>query len=115
MGSLLGGPRSADLDEAERVEHERELAAAWRTGRPSWRSFRNMVDRRSAIASDLVPAKPTGKRPGASGLRERTARAKERARTLADDARIKAFDLLGERRRALAILERRLGGQGGAA
>jgi hypothetical protein len=35
-------------------------------------------------------------------------RVQERAGKLADDARISTFDRLGEQRRALAILERRL-------
>jgi hypothetical protein len=35
-------------------------------------------------------------------------RVAERARTLADNARIATFDRLGENRRALRILERRL-------
>jgi hypothetical protein len=36
-------------------------------------------------------------------------RVQARARKLADDARISTFDRLGEPRRALGILERRLG------
>ncbi len=51
-------------------------------------------------------AGPTSVKPAEEAWDKRVG---ERARTLADDARISAFDRLGENSRALAILERRLG------
>jgi hypothetical protein len=147
MGCLLGGPRSADLEETERVVYEQELEAAWRQwtsvlghlvglltieeqarsilearhldghvalfadAEAIWASLRDTVDRIVALASyrgPASPARPSRKRPGVPGSRTHAEQARERARTLADDARIRTFDLLGERRRALAILERRL-------
>lgn len=84
----------------------------------AWTGLRDQVDQLAVIASRRRPgteAPASGRRWGSSGTRahlaaegDRAARASERARILADDARVRVFDLLGERRRALAILERRL-------
>ena len=69
-----------------------------------------MVDSLWSLSEKLVPFTPTEeRRVRKDGGRLFDARVQARARKLAHDARISTFDRLGEQRRALAILERRLG------
>ena len=78
----------------------------------AWSSHVDAVERLAGLAEAmLLPGKPRGRRrdPGASvsmvPFEERVA---YRAQTLADDARVRAFEIMGERERAAAIMERRL-------
>jgi hypothetical protein len=77
-----------------------------------WAGLRDMVDRLASLAGvrpPVIGARTSGhRRSAAAGRRHRADRVHERARTLADDARDSTFEQLGDRRRALAILERRL-------
>jgi hypothetical protein len=101
-------------EEARSILETRYLdghAALFADAAAAWASLRDTVDRIAALASGLRPATParaSRKRQRVSGSRTHPDQARERARTLADDARIRTFDLLDERRPALAILERRL-------
>ena len=70
----------------------------------AWSGHVDLVERIARLAEAMVlPARPKGRRrePG----EERVA---YRAQTLADDARVRAFEIIGERERAAAIMERRL-------
>ena len=81
-----------------------------------WDKFADMVDHLWSLAEKLVPlTRAEERRSSKDGGQEYDRRVQERARKLADDARISTFDRLGENSRALAILERRLGGEGGDA
>jgi hypothetical protein len=78
-----------------------------------WAGLRDMVDRLASLAGvrpPVIGARTSGHRrsTAAAGRRHRADRVQERARTHADDARDSTFEQLGDRRRALAILERRL-------
>ena len=96
-----------------------QLEARYLGGQPAlladsereWSSFGAMVDHLWSLAENLVPLTQEAKRRlSKDGGQLFDERVKERARMLADDARISTFDRLGENSRALAILERRLGG-----
>jgi hypothetical protein len=81
-----------------------------------WARFADMVDHLGSLAEKLAPL--TGaeeRRLSKDSGQKYDRRVQERARKLADDARISTFDRLGENSRALAILERRLDGEGGDA
>lgn len=81
-----------------------------------WSSFAEQVDRLWSLAETLVPlTKAEERRIHKEGGQLFDERVQERVRRLADDARISTFDRLGENSRALRILERRLGGEGGDA
>jgi hypothetical protein len=101
-----------------------QLEARYLGGQPSmlndaeraWSSFAEMADRLWSIAEKLVPlTRAEERRLSKDGGRILDQRVQERARKLADDARISTFDRLGENSRALAILERRLDRKGGDA
>ena len=65
----------------------------------------------SAVASlgDLVAMGRTrGRAVGAKTDGSAAERAANRTTELADDARVRAFEIIGERERAVAIMERRL-------
>jgi hypothetical protein len=55
------------------------------------------------------PARPTRR---ASGRASIAARVEALATWLADDARVKAYEIVGERERAVSIMERRVGWSG---
>jgi hypothetical protein len=75
-----------------------------------WSRFAEMVDSLRSLSEKLVPLTPAEERRiSKDGGRLSDERVEARAHKLADDARISTFDRLGEQRRALAILERRLG------
>lgn len=83
--------------------------------RKTWTELRAQVDGLAKLAV-LLPRKRARTRKGerdSAGAPEGTfaERAQKRAREFADDARIKTFELLGERDRAVAIMERRLRGE----
>jgi len=74
-----------------------------------WSSFAELVDRIWSLAENLVPlSRAEERRASKEGAQLFDDRVRDRARKLADDARISTFDRLGENSRALAILERRL-------
>lgn len=78
----------------------------------AWTELRAQVDGLAKLAV-LRPRKRARTRRGERDSADAPAgtleeRVQERARELADDARIKTFELLGERDRAVAIMERRL-------
>jgi hypothetical protein len=76
-----------------------------------WSSFAGMVDRMWSLAENLVPVgRAEERRAAKEGGQLFDDRVRERARKLADDARILTFDRLGENAKALRILERRLNG-----
>jgi hypothetical protein len=148
MGSLLGGPRAADLAPAEATVFKRESADAWGMWRSvvdrlgadlrvenearatlenrffgghdvflsdvteRWASHIDLIERLVGLAEDMPWTgrakarlrRPTGVEPVASA-QERVA---ARAETLADDARVRAYEVLGDRPRAVEIMERRL-------
>lgn len=147
MGSILGGPRAADLPPDEARTYDRELTDAWAQWRAvvdrlssdvqvegearaalerrffgdhdvffadasqAWAEHVDLVERLAGLAEAMAS---TGKPPTRRG-RDRSAvtgsvDALVAARTtrLADDARVRAFELLGDRPRAVAIMERRL-------
>jgi hypothetical protein len=75
-----------------------------------WSRFAELVDSLWSLSEKLVPLTPAEeRRVSKDGERLFDERVGARAHKLADDARISTFDRLGEQRRALAILERRLG------
>lgn len=78
----------------------------------AWSSHVELVERIAGRAEAmLLPGKPRGRRrePEASvSMASDEARVACRAQTLADDARVRAYEIMGERERAAAIMERRL-------
>jgi hypothetical protein len=68
-----------------------------------------MIERLGRLAEVIVPSKPVKARrrkPDASDSFDGQVGAL--ASRLADNARVKAYEILGERERAVAIMERRL-------
>lgn len=75
------------------------------------RSIGRRVHRMWSMAEEFVPTtKAEQRRIARDGDRLYKERVAERVQTLADNARITTLDRLGENRRALRILERRLAG-----
>jgi hypothetical protein len=75
-----------------------------------WSRFAELVDSLWSLSEKLVPLSPAEEQQASKdGERLFDERVRARAHKLADDARISTFDRLGEQRRALAILGRRLG------
>jgi len=78
----------------------------------AWASHVELVERLAGFAETMAPTggpmarsrRSTHNAPGGS-LTERVA---ERVATLADDARVRAYEILGDRPRAVQIMERRL-------
>jgi hypothetical protein len=138
MGALLGGPhgppeseedarerrdawcswrKAVDLLATEvRVETEAraELERRYLGGHPvlfpdaaaAWAGHVDLVERLLGFAEAIEPARPT-RRP--SGGESSKARVEALVTWLADDARVKAYEIVGERERAVSIMERRLG------
>ena len=138
MGALLGGPHEPPTSgEAARDRHD--AWALWRTtvdqlstdvrveadaraelerrylgGHPvlfadvadEWAEHVEVVERLVGLAEVFEPAKP-GRRPTRGESIQ--VRVEALATRLADDARVKAYELLGEREQAVSIMERRLG------
>jgi hypothetical protein len=95
-----------------------QLESRYLGGQPSlladaereWSKFAEMVDHLWSLSEKLVPlTRAEERRLSKDGRQVFDQRVQERARKLADDARISTFDRLGENSRALAILQRRLG------
>jgi len=79
----------------------------------AWASLREIVDRLVALAelnqiAMRAADSPTDERATDSLAAQVPDTAESRAAILADDARVTAFELLGDRSRAVAIMERRL-------
>jgi hypothetical protein len=138
MGTLLGsphGPPEADeyarerrdawrswrqavdlLSTDARVETEAraELERRYLGGHPvllpdgavAWAGHVELVERLFGLAEAIEPARPTRR---ASGRESIKGQVEALAARLADDARLKAYEILGERERAVSIMERRLG------
>ncbi len=94
-----------------------ELEARYLGGQPSllgdaereWTRFGELVDALWTIAERLVPlTQAEERRLPKDALELFDERVQERVRAIADNAKISAFDRLGENSRALAILEARL-------
>jgi hypothetical protein len=78
--------------------------------RQTWVEHVDLVERLASLAGSLsIPGGTTTKRRG-RGEAQATfdARVAERVARLADDARVRAYEILGDRPRAVAIMERRL-------
>jgi len=138
MGTLLGGPHGppeSDEDARERrdawrswrtvvdrlaadvrveTEARAELERRYLAGRAvlfpdaaaAWAGHVDFVERLFGLAEAIEPARAT-KRP--SGGESLAARVEALATRLADDARVKAYEIVGNRERAVSIMERRLG------
>jgi hypothetical protein len=78
-----------------------------------WAGHVEFVERLAGLAQILAPGEPakTGRRkPDRSGPGDSfDARVEALATRLADDARVRAYEIVGERERAVSIMERRLG------
>jgi hypothetical protein len=138
MGALLGGPHGPPVSEEDdrerrdawrswrqavdllatdaRVETEAraELERRYLGGHPvlfpdaatAWAKYVDQIERLFHLAEVTEPARPTRR---ASGRASIAARVEALATWLADDARVKAYEIVGERERAVSIMERRLG------
>jgi hypothetical protein len=138
MSTLLGGaqgPPESDKDARER----REAWRSWRTlvdrlvadvrvetearaelerrffgGHPvlfpdaagAWAGHVDFVERLLGLAEAIEPARPTRRPSGGESIK---ARVEALATRLADDAWVKAYEIVGERERAVSIMERRIG------
>lgn len=78
----------------------------------AWASHVEMVERLGGLAEVIAlahPAKPARRKSGGSAANDASeGRVGVLANQLADDARVRAFEILGERERAVSIMERRL-------
>jgi hypothetical protein len=78
----------------------------------AWTGHVDFVERLASLADALAPtsgpkprARRSAVRAGSPSLTERVA---ERVATLTGDARVRAYEILGDRPRAVEIMERRL-------
>jgi hypothetical protein len=114
--AMVAGLLVVSLVEEEARE---QLEARYLGGQPAllsgvqedWDRFADQTDRLWSIANRMEPMSLKGVREPSADEGEQAwdDRVADRARKLADDARISTFDRLGENARAVAILERRLG------
>ncbi len=78
----------------------------------AWASHVDMVERLISLAETMAPTGGPMARPRTSRVTaangSATARVTERVARLADDARVRAYEIMGDRPRAVEILERRL-------
>jgi DNA-directed RNA polymerase specialized sigma24 family protein len=78
----------------------------------TWAEHVDIVERLAGLADALVPTRGPKVRPpqfkAMAGSGSVTARVAERVATLADDARVRAYEILDDRPKAVAIMERRL-------
>ena len=138
MGTLLGGPHGppeSDDDARER----RDAWRSWRTlvdrlvadvrvetearaelerrylgghavlfpdAAAAWAGHVELVERLAGLAEVAEPATSTRRPSGGESIK---ARVEALAIWLADDARVKAYEIVGNRERAVSIMERRLG------
>jgi hypothetical protein len=138
MGALLGGPHGppeSDEDARERwdawrswrkavdllstevrveTEARAELERRYLGGHPvlfpdaatAWAGHVALVERLLGLAEAIEPARPTRRPSGGESIK---ARVEALVTWLADDARVKAYEIVGNRERAASIMERRLG------
>jgi hypothetical protein len=138
MGTLLGGPHGppeSDEDARER----RDAWRSWRTvvdrlvadvrvetearaelerrylgghavlfpdAATAWARHGDFAERLLGLAEVIEPARRPRRPPGGESL---AARVEALATWLADDARVRAYEIVGNRERAVSIMERRLG------
>lgn len=78
----------------------------------TWAEHVDMVERLASLADVMAPTGGPKARPRQSNVlaasESVTARVAERVARLADDARVRAYEIMGDRPRAAAIMERRL-------
>ena len=141
MGTLLGGPQGPPESE-EDARERRDAWRSWRTtvdrlvadvrvetearaelerrylgghavlfpdAATAWAKYVDQIERLFHLAEVTEPARPTRR---ASGRASIAARVEALATWLADDARVKAYEIVGERERAVSIMERRVGSSG---
>ena len=137
LGALLGGPHEPPATDADARER-REAWQSWRAvvahleanarietaarvsleqqylggheclladAKADWARYEDLVTRVARMA-ELVPEIEPAKRPKPAS--DEAARVRALAIRLADNARVKAFEILGDRERAVSIMERRL-------
>jgi len=141
MGTLLGGPHGppeSDEDARERrdawrnwrtlvdrlvadvrvetearAELERRFfgghAVLFPDAAAAWAGHVDFVERLLGLAEAIEPARGTRRPSGGESIK---ARVEALATRLADDARVKAYEIVGERERAVSIMERRVGSSG---
>jgi hypothetical protein len=138
MGTLLGGPHGPP-ESKEDAGERRDAWHSWRTtvdrlvadvrvetgaraelerrylgghavlfpdAAAAWAGHVELVERLAGLADAIEPARATRRPSGGESI---AAQVGALATRLADDARVKAYELLGERERAVSIMERRLG------
>jgi hypothetical protein len=78
----------------------------------SWAGHVEFVERLGGLAEVIAganPPKPARRKPGANGSGDAfDARVSALASEVADDARVRAYEVLGDRERAVSIMERRI-------
>ena len=77
----------------------------------SWASHVDMVERLAGLAETMAPTggpMARSRRSTRAAGRSLTERVAERVATLTDDARVRAYEILGDRPKAVQIMERRL-------
>ncbi len=107
--------RDARVESEARASLERRFFAGhdvlFADAATSWASHGDMVERLASLADVLAStgglmARTRRSTRTASG--SLTERVRERVAALADDARVRAYEILGDRPRAVEIMERRL-------
>jgi hypothetical protein len=71
----------------------------------AWARHVDFVERLLGLAEAIEPARPTRRASGGESL---AAQVGALATRLADDARVRAYEIVGNRERAVSIMERRL-------
>jgi hypothetical protein len=107
--------RDVEIENAARAQLQRRYFGGREvffadTGQ-AWAEHVDLVDRLERLAQGLTPpAKPSSRRcsPRTDGIASLEDRIAQRVEVLADDARVRAFGIMGERDRAVGIMERRL-------
>jgi hypothetical protein len=116
MRGAAGGPQSIRLVADVRVETgaRAELERRYLSGHAvlfpdaaaAFATHVELVERLLGLADIIEPARRPKRSSGGESI---AAQVRALATRLADDARVKTYELLGERERAVSIMERRLG------
>ena len=72
----------------------------------AWAEHVDLVERLLGLAEAIEPTRPARRSSAGESI---AARVEDLATRLADDARVKAYEIVGNRERAVSIMERRLG------
>jgi hypothetical protein len=137
MGALLGGPHDPPESE-EDAREQRDAWRSWRTvvdrlvadvrvetearaelerrylgghavlfpaAAAAWTGHVDQVERLLGLAEAIEPARPTRRPSGGESIK---ARVEALVTWLADNARVKAYEIVGNRERPVSIMERRL-------